>query len=124
MKQDIIDRESIERLVNAFYDKVKTDAEIGYLFTDVANVNWERHLPIMYDFWENVLFSTGNYSGNPMLSHKELHAKSPMNAAHFIHWVSLFHATTDELFSGPKADEIKQRAQYIAAALMHKTVSS
>lgn len=124
MKTDIEGREGIERLVDAFYEKIKTDPEIGYLFTDVAKVDWGRHLPIMYNFWENVLFSTGNYNGNPMLRHKELHGKSPMNAAHFIHWVSLFHATCDELFSGPKANEIKQRAQHIAAALMYKTVSS
>ena len=61
MKTDIRHRKDIEKLVNSFYDKVKTDEVIGYLFTDVAKVNWELHLPKMYDFWENILFFSANY---------------------------------------------------------------
>jgi len=75
MKTDIRNRKDIEKLVNTFYNKVKTDAVIGYLFTEVARVNWEEHLPKMYDFWENILFCTANYNGNPMMKHKELHQK-------------------------------------------------
>jgi hemoglobin len=56
MKTDIRNRKDIELLVNAFYDKIKTDGVIGFLFTEVAKVNWETHLPRMYDFWENILF--------------------------------------------------------------------
>ena len=40
MKTDIRNRKDIEKLVNAFYDKVKKDDTIGYLFNDVAKVNW------------------------------------------------------------------------------------
>lgn len=122
MKTDINDRKDIELLVNAFYDKVKTDVVIGYLFTDVARVNWEKHLPIMYDFWENILFQTGNYNGNPMLRHKELHEKSTMEAAHFRHWNYLFNLTVDELFEGAKAQEIKMRATNIAQVMRYKTL--
>ena len=39
MKTDIRNRKDIEKLVNTFYDKVKTDEVIGYLFNDVAQVN-------------------------------------------------------------------------------------
>jgi hemoglobin len=124
MKTDISNRTDIELLVDAFYEKIKTDPKIGYLFTDVAQVNWEKHLPVMYDFWENILFSTGNYSGNPMVKHKELHGKSPMNASHFEHWVSLFGTTVDGLFCGDKATEIKERAKNIAAAMQYKTLAS
>lgn len=122
MKTDINDRKDIELLVNAFYDKIKTDVVIGYLFTDVARVNWEKHLPIMYDFWENILFQTGNYNGNPMLRHKELHEKSTMEAAHFRHWTYLFNITVDELFEGAKAEEIKMRATNIAQVMRYKTL--
>ena len=44
MKTDIRNRKDIEKLVNAFYEKVKTDEVIGYLFTDVAKVNWELQI--------------------------------------------------------------------------------
>ena len=123
MKTDIRNRKDIEKLVNAFYEKVKTDGVIGYLFVDVAKVNWELHLPKMYDFWENILFFTANYEGNPMLKHKELHQKSTMNETHFQHWNKLFNETVDQLFQGSKADEIKNRASNIAQTMMYKTLS-
>lgn len=124
MKTDIRHRKDIEKLVNSFYDKVKTDEVIGYLFTDVAKVNWELHLPKMYDFWENILFFSANYEGNPMVKHKELHQKSTMTKTHFDHWNLLFIQTVDELFQGKKAEEIKNRALNISAAMMYKTLSS
>ena len=123
MKTDIRNRKDIEKLVNAFYNKVKTDDVIGYLFTEVAKVDWEAHLPKMYNFWENILFCTANYNGNPMMKHKELHEKSPMTQEHFQHWTSLFTATVDKLFEGPKAEEIKNRAMNIASLMMYKTLN-
>jgi len=123
MKTDIRNRKDIEKLVNAFYNKVKTDQVIGYLFTDVAHVNWDKHLPKMYDFWENILFCTANYSGNPMLKHKELNEKSPMTTEHFKHWNELFNETVDRLFVGVKAEEIKNRAMNIASLMMYKTIN-
>lgn len=122
MKTDIRNRSDIEKLVNSFYDKIKMDATIGYLFTDVAKVNWELHLPRMYDFWDNILFSSGNFEGNPMAKHKELHEKSEMNKGHFQHWNVLFNQTVDELFIGTKAEEIKLRAMNISTLMMHKTL--
>lgn len=121
MKTDIKNRKDIEKIVNAFYEEIKMDTTIGYFFTDVAKVNWEEHLPKMYDFWENILFHTGNYSGNPMLVHKELHQKSEMNQIHFQHWTNLFNETVEKLFEGVKANEIKERASNIAQVMMYKT---
>ena len=123
MKTDIRNRKDIEKLVNAFYDKVKKDDTIGYLFNDVAKVNWELHLPKMYDFWENILFYSGNYSGSPMVVHKELHQKSTMNQQHFQHWNDLFCETVDKLFIGVRANEIKERASNIAQVIMYKTLN-
>ncbi|POS03113.1 hemoglobin [Flavobacterium croceum DSM 17960] len=123
MKTDIRNKRDIEKLVNAFYEKVKTDEVIGYLFTDVAKVNWETHLPKMYNFWENISFYTANYSGSPMAVHKELHQKSTMTQEHFQHWNMLFNETVDKLFEGAKADEIKNRASNIAQVMMYKTLA-
>ena len=123
MKTDIRNRKDIEKLVKAFYEKIKTDEVIGYLFTDVANVNWELHLPKMYNFWENILFYTANYEGNPMAKHKALHEKSTMTKAHFQHWIDVFNKTVDALYEGTKAEEIKNRAMNIATAMMYKTLS-
>jgi hemoglobin len=124
MKKDIQNRKDLEALVNRFYEKVKADLIIGYLFNDVAKVNWEAHLPRMYDFWDNIVFQTGGYTGNPMAAHIKLHAQSPLSALHFTQWQKLFLETVDELFKGEKAELAKQRAQSIATMMQWKVISS
>ena len=121
MKTDIKNRKDIEKLVNAFYVKIKVDTSINYFFNEVAKVKWEEHLPKMYDFFENILFSSGNYEGNPMATHQELNKKSPVSSDHFKHWNKLFGDAVDELFIGKNAEEIKERAKNISAAMIHKT---
>lgn len=117
MKKDIENREDIILLVNTFYDKVKPDETIGYFFNRVVDVDWEKHLPVMYNFWENIIFHTGGYSGNPMKLHMDLHQKSAMKKEHFNRWIHLFNETVDELFEGEKAEQAKQRALSIATVM-------
>ena len=124
MKRDIKDRADIQQLVDTFYTKVRADETIGYLFNDVAQVNWEQHLPRMYDFWENILFQTGGFKGNPMTAHVQLHQRSPLTAEHFARWQQLFLATVDELFEGDMAELIKQRARSIATMMQIKVSPS
>jgi len=120
MKSDIAGREDIELMVRAFYDKVKIDPVIGPIFNDVANINWEKHLPVMFDFWENTIFFTGGYSGNPMKPHQELNRIFPLQEKHFSRWLELFKCTVDELFVGEKAELAKQRAMSIAMIMQVK----
>lgn len=120
MKRDIENRADIELLVNNFYQKVVSDDVIGFIFSDIVKMNWEKHLPIMYDFWDNALFYTGSYSGNPMNLHKHLHHIRPLNSKHFTRWVNLFIETLDELFEGEKASLARQRAISIAAIMEEK----
>lgn len=122
MKTDIKNKDDIKILVDAFYQKIRTDATIGYLFTEVAAVNWEKHLPIMYDFWDNILFHTGNFDGNPMMKHRELNQKSSLTKKHFKHWTKLWKNTVDDLFEGEKAGEIKVRAVNISKAMISKVI--
>lgn len=120
MKKDIDDKKDIELLVNEFYNKVKIDDEIGYIFTDIVKVNWEKHLPVMYNFWENTLFYTGTYEGNPMELHKHLHHLLPLTPAHFARWNYLFTKTVDELFEGRTAELAKQKAISISTVMQIK----
>ena len=120
MKADIQDRADIKRLIDSFYTKVRVDDQIAYLFNDVAKVDWEHHLPRMYDFWESILFQTGTFSGNPMTAHMQLHQRSPLAKEHFARWLQLFNETVDELFDGDRAELIKQRALSIATIMQIK----
>jgi hemoglobin len=103
-------RQEIEVLVNSFYDKVKQDELIGPVFNDTAKVNWDEHLPKLYNFWEDLLLGTNNYPGRPFPPHVHLNLKME----HFERWLTLFFKTIDENFTGLKAEEAKARALRIA----------
>jgi len=122
MKPDIETRVDIENLINAFYNKVKADDILGPIFNVQIPVNWEVHLPVMYQFWENVVFYTGGYTGNPMAIHEHIHKKIGLRLFHFDRWIELFNQATDELFEGEKASMIKQRALSIAKVMEHKII--
>jgi hemoglobin len=120
MKKDIESKADIPLLINTFYSKVRENEAIGYIFNDIAKVDWGSHLPVMYDFWESVLFHTGPYARNPMTIHKALHQRYPISSAHFREWLRLFRETVDELFEGLNAEMIKQRAESIATVMQLK----
>ena len=125
MKKDIAKRKDIVTLVNHFYDKVKDDAIIGFIFNDIVQVDWKHHLPIMYYFWENIIFNIGGYTGNPMKIHQQHNQVVPLTNDHFREWLHLFITTVNELFEGGKADLAKQRATSISRMMqlkfIHKT---
>lgn len=117
---DIGSRKDIELLITGFYDKVTNDPTIGFIFNDIMKVNWEAHLPVMYDFWETILLNETNYSGNTMGIHFEINRKIKLEEKHFSRWMELFAQTVDELYQGEIADMAKKRAQSIAAVMLFK----
>lgn len=120
MKKDIEHRSDIELMVDAFYKKVLADKQLGFIFQDVAKVNWSTHIPLLYDFWENVILFTGSYEGNPVHLHKHLHAIEPLSKTHFDRWNKLFILTVDQLFEGSKAELAKERAINISGIIRDK----
>jgi hemoglobin len=114
---DITDRRDVACLVNVFYDRVRDDDLLGPIFDDVAHVDWSTHLPRMYDFWESVLFGTATFKGTPLVVHRALARQTPLTAEAFDRWISLFHTSVDDLFSGTMADHAKDSAIRIAAAM-------
>lgn len=109
-KSLIESRDQIIQIVDSFYAKVRVDELIGPIFNDVARVDWDEHLPKLYNFWEDLLFGTDNYRGRPFPPHMKLNLKPE----HFQRWLELFYSTVDEHFFGHKAEEIKTRAARIA----------
>lgn len=120
MKTDISNKEDIEVVVRAFYEQVKTDPEIGFFFSEVIHLNWQPHIEKMCLFWENVLFFTGEYEGNPIATHRYINRLHTTTPAHFQRWMKLFETTLDSLFSGPNVDKMKKHSKAIAAVMMQK----
>lgn len=116
---DITTRADIVRMVNTFYDVVREDDILGPIFDDVAQVDWEAHLPKMYDFWEAILFGRPTFKGNPLAMHLALSRLTPLTDREFDRWIALFHATVEGLFEGGAADMAKLRASRIASTMQH-----
>jgi hemoglobin len=114
MKPDIETDDDIKTLIDAFYEKVKRDDLIGYIFQDVAKVDWAHHLPRMYAFWQFLLLGKDTYQGNPMEVHLKLSEKVTLTSEHFGRWLSLFHETIDDHFEGKHAEEARHRSNLIA----------
>ncbi len=121
MNKDIENRQDIDELMQAFYKRAIADDLIGFIFTDVAKLDLEHHLPIIGDFWETLLFRTGDYSRhgrNPLQVHGELDLKTPLLPEHFARWLEIFTGTVDESFAGETADFLKMRAEAIANRML------
>ena len=69
---DIETAQDVKRLVDAFYAKVNYDELLAPIFNDIAQVDWPKHLPTMYRFWQSLLFGSGNYQGAPFPKHAVL----------------------------------------------------
>ncbi|MGC2083458.1 MAG: group III truncated hemoglobin [Bradyrhizobium sp.] len=102
----------IERLVHAFYDKVRADAVLGPVF-DARIRDWGPHLQQMCAFWSSVALMTGRYHGTPMVKHAPL----PVDAAHFDRWLALFEQTAHEVCPGEAEAHFVERARRIATSL-------
>lgn len=117
MKHDIKTRQDVELLVDTFYGNLMRDKQLAFIFKELAHINWSYHLPVMYNFWENVILCTGSYDGNPMDLHKHLHHIQPLSEANFRAWDRIFVRTVDKLFEGKNASMAKERALSISAIL-------
>ncbi len=113
---DIETRADCERLVRAFYGRALEDPVIGWLFTDVAKLDLEAHVPQITSFWETILLGAQSYSGGAFRPHAELHMKARLRAGHFERWLALWRGTVDELFAGDRAELAKAHALRVARA--------
>jgi hemoglobin len=117
---DITHRPDIDHLVTTFYTKAMVNPTIGHVFTDVAKIKLEAHLPVICDFWESILLGNPVYRGNPMLKHLELAEKTALTQVHFSAWLAMWEQTIRELFDGEKAELAIQRAKDIGRLMLFK----
>jgi len=113
---DINTRDDCERLVRAFYGRALTDPTIGFIFTDVAHLDLEAHVPEITSFWETILLGAQSYGGGAFAPHALLHRKVDLRSGHFERWLILWRTTVDELFAGPRAELAKSHAERVARA--------
>ena len=111
--KEISSTSDVELLVNSFYDKVVNDELLAPFF---KHMNFEKHLPKMIHFWSFVLLDEAGYTTDVTKMH--MHMK--ISQEHFDQWISLFHETVDEYFTGEKANLAKERAVLVGWTIASK----
>ena len=113
-QDDQIDEAMFERLIPAFYGRVRADAEIGPLFNAAVH-DWPGHLEKLAAFWSSVMLTSGRYKGSPVAEH--LKHKAQITPAMFDRWLSIWADTTNELLAPSAATALQAKAARIAESL-------
>ena len=125
MKQDVTNRDDLYLIVTEFYKKLLVNDVMSPFFEKFQDkTTLEKHLQILVDFWDNILFHSGTYSKNAMQPHLLLHQKKPFSKIHFETWLRLFNQSVDDNFKGEKASVLKNRALSVATVMRIKTINS
>lgn len=119
-RNDIQHKEDVHRFIRSFYEALLQQPEMRHIFLEVAELDLEAHLPRIAAFWEQVLFHSGTYTGNPMLVHIELHRKYPLRPELFDQWLDTFERVGHSLFEGPRLELAIARARSIAQLMQLK----
>lgn len=109
-----IDEAGLARLVDAFYARVRADAELGPIFNDAID-DWPHHLDKLTAFWSSVMLTSGRYKGQPVPAH--IKHKSRITPELFDRWLGLWKQTTDELMEPVAALALQEKAARIAESL-------
>jgi hemoglobin len=117
---DIATRADCERLVRAFYGQALEDPLIGFIFTDVAKLDLEAHVPKITSFWETILLGERTYTGGAFAPHAALHAQVTLRPGHFERWLQLWFGTVDSMFAGERANLAKLHALRVARAFLDR----
>ena len=118
--RDIQTREDLHLLMSEFYLKLLADSKISFIFIKVAKIDLAPHLNELVDFWEQILFDTGNYRKNVLQIHMDLNQKTKLSEEHFSIWLHYFNTTIDENFIGQISEKMKTRALSIATVMKIK----
>ena len=118
--EDIATRHDIDLIMSEFYRKLLADPSISYIFTDVAKIDLDEHLPKIADFWEQNVLQAGKYKNNVLKVHLDLNALTPLTNEHFQTWLSHLERTINSNFSGQNAERMKTNAVSIATVMKMK----
>ncbi len=108
-----LDEATIDRVVRAFYARVRRDPLLAPVF-EAAIDDWEPHLRRIAAFWSSVALMTGRYHGRPVQRHLSL----PVGAAHFDRWLALWEETAAALCPPEGAAHLTDAARRIARVML------
>lgn len=113
-RKEINGIDDIRLLVDTFYSRASTDDLLAPIFE--KRLFDGNHLAPLYSYWQTILLHDETYQGVPFPKHADL----PLTHQHFDRWLSLFHQTIDDLFTGPLAETAKFKAIKMSEVFRYK----
>lgn len=126
MKFEEINVDSIHRLMDVFYAKVRLDKNgLGDIFNSKIGTSdelWDAHKLKIANFWQGMLLNIGDYNGQPLKAHLDL---PPFPRELFNVWLGLFEESLGIVYE--KEEHIiliLQRAESIASRFQYMLYDS
>ena len=119
---DLDTRTDIHDLVVDFYRDIVNDEELGYVFVDVAEVDWTLHIPKLIDYWCRVLLKQPGYDGYILKAHQYVHSIEAIPPHLFDRWYLMWLDSIDRGWEGPIADKAKTHAAKTMKMLAHRLI--
>lgn len=121
-----INVDSIQRLMDIFYAKVRADKSgLGEIFNSKIGTSdevWKAHKAKIANFWQDMLLHSGTYNGQPLKAHLDL---PPFPRELFNVWLSLFEESLKEVYKNESCRaNILERAQMIAQRFQYMIYES
>ncbi len=113
-KKEIRNIADIRLLVDTFYGRAQKDELLSPVFANRFTHN--SSLDPLYRYWEGILLAEESGDEIPFPKHRDL----PLTHQHFDRWLSLFHQTVDDLFTGTLAERAKFRAIRMSEVFRYK----
>jgi hemoglobin len=114
MSRLMLDGQGLREVVDAFYARVRCDAELGPVFNNAID-DWPEHLGKLADFWSSVMLTSGRYKGQPVPAHrKHLDVITPHL---FTRWLALWADVTNAMMEPKAASALQAKAARIAESL-------
>lgn len=120
MKTEVVDLESIEIMVRAFYAKLIKDDLVGPFFIkalgdDLGNGKWREHYGTLDSFWLLMMTGEKGYMGDPYMVHAFI---GKLSVEVFDRWLEIFHEQVHSQFTQKIADKFYSKGQTIAVRFM------
>lgn len=111
-----VGEDSIRMLVEAFYERVRQDPELGPVFGGAVH-DWPAHLQTLTDFWSSVMLGARSYHGRPVPAHAR--HRDSITPELFLRWLALWRQTAQQLFAPDDAQLFVDKSELIARSLQY-----
>jgi hemoglobin len=113
-----MDREDIDRLMRAFYARIRRHEVLGPIFARAVSPEdgpeWRAHEDKIASFWRNAILMDREYRGSPMQAHV---TNGEVRPEHFPMWLEVFHETARDVLPPEKAASMSALAERIGRGL-------